>query len=119
VSNCAFTVGQGDHDNMYLVEVGKYTFQLIISPPGSVESERPIIDLIRIPATLPNSVMPRPCALRRHRHRWRGVTQPVPARLVALLPTRRPRNIARQRTSTVPGDLTVTHLRHFVLSPHL
>ena len=50
---CHFVVGQGFADSMYLVEVGSDTFMFIISPLGSVESEQPIIDSIRIPVELP------------------------------------------------------------------
>ena len=50
---CHFVVDQGAADSMYLVEVGPDTFMFIISPLGSVESEQPIIDSIRIPVDLP------------------------------------------------------------------
>ncbi len=38
---------------MYLVDVGEDTFMFIISPLGSTEAEKPIIDSIRIPADIP------------------------------------------------------------------
>lgn len=50
---CHFVVGQGASDSMYLVDVGSDTFMFIISPQGSTESEKPIVDSIRIPASIP------------------------------------------------------------------
>jgi hypothetical protein len=43
----------GDKDSVYLIDVGADTVMLEISPIGSTESEKPIVDSIRIPATLP------------------------------------------------------------------
>jgi hypothetical protein len=51
---CHFVVGQGQSDSMYLVDVGEDTLMFIISPISSVENEQPIIDSIRIPATIPS-----------------------------------------------------------------
>ena len=43
----------GDRDSVYLIDVGVDTVMLEISPIGSTASEKPIVDSIRIPVSLP------------------------------------------------------------------
>jgi hypothetical protein len=50
---CHFIVGQGDSDNIYLVEVGTDTFMFILSPFGPAAAQTPIISSLRIPFELP------------------------------------------------------------------
>jgi hypothetical protein len=51
--DCHFVVGQGYADSMYLVDVDGDTFMFIISPLGTPESERPIVESIEIPYEIP------------------------------------------------------------------
>ena len=43
----------GDRDSVYLIDVGADTVMLEISPVGSTASDKPVIDSIRIPVSLP------------------------------------------------------------------
>lgn len=52
--DCHWISGPGVRESFYVVEVGNDTIAMEISPVGSTADEKPVVDSIRVPVTLPS-----------------------------------------------------------------